>query len=168
MDKKYGGIALCVVLISLVFTLATVKLTDVDEKGGIPDISGADEATLTAQEGSYSLKITTVFDAEPDPSESDAPEAERVAVVVYEYTNDDITHGLSIGNAHFKAYDADGKELEQYPQNNLFEPGEVGASGTFTASVAFALNNDENYLKIEFYNDISGKKPDAVFEQNWQ
>lgn len=167
MDKKYGGIAFCVILISVVFTLVTVKLTDADKKTETTDIVGTDEATLIAQEGRYSLKITTVFDAEPNPAESDAPEAERVAVVVYEYTNDDIAHGLAIGNAHFKAYDANGKELEQYPQNNLFEPGEVGASGTFTASVAFALNNDKNYLKIEFYNDISGKKADAVFEQNW-
>ncbi|MGN1315659.1 MAG: hypothetical protein ACI4VW_01210 [Acutalibacteraceae bacterium] len=167
MDKKYGGIALCVVLISLVFTLVTAKFTDIDRKTETPDIAVTDEATLIAQEGSYSLKITTVFDAEPDPKESDAPEAERVVVVVYEYTNDDIAHGLAISNAHFKAYDADGKKLEQYPQNNLFETGEVGTSGTFTASVAFALNNDKNYLKIEFYNDISGEKADAVFEQNW-
>lgn len=167
MDKKYGIISACFIIASLVFTIVTANVTKDYEKIGSNEVIVSDEATLRAQEGSYSLKITTVFDTEPDPKESEVPDAERVAVVVYEYTNDDIAHGLAIGNSHFKAYDANGKELEQYPQNNLFEPGEVGTSGTFTASVAFALNNDENYLKIEFYNDISGKKADAVFEQKW-
>ena len=85
----------------------------------------------------------------------------------YEYKNTDITDGLSIGNTHFKAYDKRGKELKQYPQNGLFEPSEIGESGVFTASVAFALNNDNNYLKIEYYNDTASKKPDATFEQTW-
>ncbi|MGN0527171.1 MAG: hypothetical protein ACI4IF_07010 [Acutalibacteraceae bacterium] len=126
-----------------------------------------DEATIKAQEGSYSLKVVTVYDTIPDTDEKDPPKAEKVAVVVYEYTNDDISHGLSIGSAHFKAYDKKGNMLEQYPQKNLFEASEVGESGTFTASVAFALNNDENYLKIEYYNDVASEKPDATYEHTW-
>jgi hypothetical protein len=93
----------------------------------------------------------------------------EITAVEY-YSNeheDDIEHGLVIGNTHFKAFDSKGKELEQYPQKDLFEPSDVGASGTFTASVAFALNNDDDYLKIEYYKDISAKKPDVVFEQEW-
>lgn len=124
-------------------------------------------ATIISQEGSYSIKITAVFDVEPDTDSENPPKAERVAVVVYEYTNDDISHGLSIGDTHFKAYDKKGKSLEVFPQKGLFEPGEVGAEGTFTASVAFALNNPENYIKIEFYNDPASGKYDAVYEQEW-
>ncbi len=124
-------------------------------------------ATIISQEGSYSIKITAVFDAEPDTDSGNAPKADRVAVVVYEFTNDDISHGISIGDTHFKAYDKNGKSLEVFPQKGLFEPGEVGAEGTFTASVAFALNNPENYIKIEFYNDPASEKCDAVYEQVW-
>jgi hypothetical protein len=126
-----------------------------------------DEITLKSQEGNYSVKITAVFEAEPNSTDEDAPEAERVAVVVYEYKNADITDGLSIGNTNFKAYDKRGRELKQYPQRGMFEPSEIGESGVFTASVAFALNNDNNYLKIEYYNDTASKKPDATFEQTW-
>lgn len=122
---------------------------------------------MDAHEGSYSLKITAVYDTAPDTDEPNPPEAERVAVVVYEYTNEDISSGLSIGNTHFKAYDKNGKELEQFSQKGLFEVGEAGQSDTYTASVAFALNNDENYIKVEFYNDTASKKPDAVFEKEW-
>lgn len=126
-----------------------------------------DEATIIAQEGNYSLKVVTVYDTAPNTDEKDPPKADRVAVVVYEYTNDDISHGLSIGATHFKAYDKKGKLLEQYPQKNLFEASEVGESGTFTACVAFALNNDENYLKIEYYNDVASEEADATYEHTW-
>ena len=164
MNKKYAFIAIGVVALLVVLMLVIVGASK-SGRSDIPLVS--DEATLQAQEGNYTLKITKVLEVEPNPKEENAPKAENVAIVVYEYTNDDIAHGLVIGNTHFKAYDSKGKELVQYPQKDLFEPSEVGASGTFTASVAFALNNEDNYLKIEYYKDISAKKPDVVFEQEW-
>ncbi len=167
MNKKYGFIAIGVAIVILVISLVVSGVTKDGNDKKAPAQVVSDEATLQAQEGNYTLKITKVLEVEPDPKEADAPKAESVAIVVYEYTNDDIAHGLVIGNTHFKAYDSKGKELEQYPQKDLFEPSEVGASGTFTASVAFALNNDKDYLKIEYYKDISDKKPDVVFEQEW-
>ena len=165
MNKKYGLIAIGVV-VSLVIILIVAGVTKDDAKKGPAQVV-SDEATLQAQEGNYTLKITKVLEVAPNPKEADAPKADSVAIVVYEYTNDDIAHGLVIGNTHFKAYDSRGNELEQYPQKDLFEPSDVGASGTFTASVAFALNNDDDYLKIEYYKEISAKKPDVVFEQEW-
>ena len=167
MNKKCGLIAIGVIAFLLVVILIIVRVTNDDNSKKDPAPVVSDEATLQAQEGNYTLKITKVLEVAPNPKEADAPEAESVAIVVYEYTNDDIAHGLVIGNTHFKAYDSKGKELEQYPQKDLFEPSDVGASGTFTASVAFALNNDDDYLKIEYYKDISAKKPDVVFEQEW-
>ena len=167
MNKKYGLIAIGVIAFLLVVILIVVGVTNDDNSKKDPAPVVSDEATLQAQEGNYTLKITKVLEVAPNPKEADAPEAESVAIVVYEYTNDDIAHGLGIGNNHFKAYDSKGKELEQYPQKDLFEPSDVGTSGTFTASVAFALNSDEDYLEIEYYKDISAKKPDVVFEQEW-
>lgn len=166
MNKKYGLIIACIVGISLIITLIVAGVTKEDETTSPSEILSG-EATLQAQEGNYTVKITKVLEVEPNPTEAVVPEAQSVVIVVYEYTNDDIEHGLVVGNTHFKAYDSKGKELEQYPQKDLFEPSEVGASGTFTASVAFALNNDDDYLKIEYYKDISAKKADAVFEQEW-
>ncbi len=167
MNKKYGMIAFGIILFLVVFTLIVAGVTKDDNSNKEPVSAVSDEASLQAQEGNYTLKITKVLEVAPNPKEEEVPEAKSVAIVVYEYTNDDIAHGLVIGNTHFKAFDSRGKELQQYPQKDLFEPSEVGASGTFTASVAFALNNDDDYLKIEYYKDISAKKPDVVFEQEW-
>ena len=84
------------------------------------------------------MKITSVYETEPDTTAEDAPKTDRVVVVVYEYSNDDIEAGLVITPAHFRAYDASGNELEVFPQENLFEPGEISTLGTHTASVALS------------------------------
>lgn len=167
MNKKWKIIAISVVLALVIIILIIVGATKSNSDDKEEQVQSDGQVTLQSQEGNYSLSVTAVYDVAPETDEAQPPEAKRVAVVVYEYTNDDISHGLSIGNTHFKAYDSRGKELEQYPQKNLFEASEIGESGTFTASVAFALNDDNNFIKVEFYNDISSKKPDAVFEKNW-
>jgi hypothetical protein len=170
MDRKYISICFSIILFSLVFTLIFAKPGN-DDAGEttkkVPVSAATGEVTLTAQEGSYTLNVTTVFDMLPDTDAEEYPAAKRVAVVVYEYTNADISHGLSIGKTHFKAYDSKGNELKQFPQKNMFEPGEIETSGTLTASVAFALNDETNYLKIEFYNDVTASVPDVVFEKTW-
>jgi hypothetical protein len=172
MNKKFviicSSITAFLLLLIFIVVGSTKKGHNIENETQITEgASQEGEVTLKSQEGNYSVKITAVFEAEPNSDDENAPEAERVAVVVYEYKNADITDGLSIGNTHFKAYDKRGKELKQYPQNGMFEPSEIGESGVFTASVAFALNNDNNYLKIEYYNDTASKKPDATFEQTW-
>ncbi|MBE6795205.1 MAG: hypothetical protein E7533_01330 [Ruminococcaceae bacterium] len=170
MDRKYIIICFSIILLSLIFTLIVAGFRqdgDNISSDKVPVSGVTGEVTLTAQEGSYSLNVTTVFDALPDTDASEYPEAKRVAVVVYEYTNADISHGLSIGKTHFKAYDSKGNELEQFPQKGMFEPGEIETSATLTASVAFALNDETNYIKIEFYNDVSSSVPDVVFEKTW-
>lgn len=173
MNRKNIVIPTAVALVLVFVIVLIVALTKSDGNVDNPSASVNEtttepsEVSFQSQGGNYSVKITTVFESEPDPSTENPPKAERVAVVVYEYKNDGITDGLSISNTHFKAYDKRGRELEVYPQQGLFEPSEIGESGVFTASVAFALNNDNNYLKIEYYNDVTSKKPDATFEQTW-
>jgi hypothetical protein len=102
-------------------------------------------------------------------TDENAPAADRVVVVIYEYSNDDIENGLVISSAHFKAYDKSGKELEIFPQENLFEPGEISTLGTHTASVAFALSgSSENYIQVDYYNDLASNTPDLVYEGIWK
>lgn len=164
MNKKYVAVCAAVVALVLCIVIAISAKPEKEEKTPVSNVS--ENVKLDAHDGSYSLNVTAVYDTAPDTDEPNPPEAQRVAVVVYEYTNEDISSGLSIGNTHFKAYDKNGRELQQFPQKGLFEVGEAGKSDTYTASVAFALNNDENYMKIEFYNDAASETPDAVYEKS--
>jgi len=124
---------------------------------------------FTSPEGRYSLKITSVYETEPDTTDEDAPKTDRVVVVIYEYSNDDIESGLVITPAHFRAYDSSGKELEIFPQENLFEAGEISTLGTHTASVAFAISNSaDNYIEVDYYNDLASVTPDLIYEGVWK
>lgn len=134
---------------------------------GASEVKVSENVTYKAPEGNYSLTVTAVYDTLPDTDEKSAPEAQRVCVIVYEYTNTDIENGLVIGDSHFKAYDKAGNELALFPQKNLFEPGEIGTNGTHTASVAFALNSEENYIELDYYNDVSSDYPDSVIVKEW-
>ncbi len=167
MNKKYISLCLLAVFVCLVFTLVVAGITKPESPEENLSKTSDEQVNFEVQEGEYSVKITAVYDTVPDTDEENPPKADRVAVVVYEYTNEDISNGLAISNTHFKAYNIKGKELKLYPQKGLFVPVEVGESDTFTASVAFALNSDENYIKIEYYNDVSSKKADAIYEKTW-
>lgn len=172
MEKK-KSVAVCSFVLLLVIS-AVVIVTKKDERimllwhgEEVTEIEETQEVSYVAPEGKYSVTVTAVYETAPDTDEKDAPEAEKVVVVVYEYTNSDIEKGLVIGSSHFTAYDKDGNRLLQYPQKNLFEPGEIGEEGTHTASVAFAFNSDENYIKIGYYNDISSDVPDSFYVKQW-
>lgn len=157
------------VIITFGIVLASKAHNSLDSKlnAGASEVKVSENVSYKAPEGNYSLTITAVYDDVPDTDEENAPEAKRVCVVVYEYTNNDIKDGLVISNSHFKAYDKSGNELKLYPQKNLFEPGEIGTQGTHTASVAFALNSDENYIELDYFNDVSSEYPDSVFVKEW-
>lgn len=175
MSKKAMRICFSIIAVVLVATIAIAiitreKVPTLEEKinSGAVMHDGSRDSVFDVPEGRYSLKITSVYETTPETTDENAPEAERVVVVVYEYSNDDITSGLVISSAHFKAYDKSGKELKVYPQENLFEPGEIGSLGTHTASVAFALNNKENYVQVDYYNDLASEIPDLVYEGVWK
>ena len=173
MMKRPAIFCSIVIAAALIFTFTVAMLkrapktlgSKIEEGVSLEKVS--ENVTIVSPEGNYSLKITAVYDAPPESDDENAPPAKRVAVVVYEYTNNDIENGLVISNSHFKAFDKNGNELKQFPQKNLFEPGSIGTDGTHTASVAFALNSDENYIEVDYFNDISSKKPDSVFLKEW-
>lgn len=176
MSKKAMVICFSIIAIVVTFTVVvsvltrekTITLEDKINSGAIVH-DGTKDSVFESPEGNYSLKITSVYETEPETTDENAPTADRVVVVIYEYSNDDISSGLVISSAHFKAYDKSGKELKIYPQANLFEPGEISALGTHTASVAFALSaNAENYIQVDYYNDLASETPDLVYEGVWE
>lgn len=177
MSKKAMKICFSVIGIVLIFTLVVAFITrekepTIEEKISAGAIlhDGSENTVFDTAEGQYSIKIKTVYEVTPEPTVENASDADRVVIVVYEYTNNNIERDLLIGYSHFKAYDKSGKELELYPQAYLFSPGEIGTFGTMTASMAFSLDKSaSNYIEVDYYNnDIAATKPDLVFETTWE
>lgn len=175
MSKKAMKICFSIILVvtlvcGIIGFVTREKEPTIEEKikAGAVMHNGSENIFFDSPEGKYSLKITSVYETTPSTSDENAPDADRVVVVIYEYSNDDIEKGLVISSAHFKAYDKSGKELDVFPQDNLFEPGEISALGTHTASVAFALSNGSaNYIEVDYYNDLASTTPDLVYEGIW-
>jgi len=176
MSKKAMKICFSVIFIITAISIVVGFLTREKEptledkiKSGAVIHDGTEDSFFDSPEGKYSLKITSVYETTPETSDENAPDTNRVVVVIYEYSNDDIESGLVISSAHFKAYDKAGKELAVFPQENLFEPGEISTLGTHTASVAFAISdNAENYIEVDYYNDLASETPDLVYEGIWK
>lgn len=168
--KRVAVICTVIIVFVLMITVAFSKNKNSAEqkiKSGAVEQNISQDVSFQAPEGNYSVKIVDVYETKPDTEELSPPKAQSVVVVVYEYTNNDMESGLVISDSHFKAYDIDGNELEVFPQNNLFEPGTIGTSGTHTASVAFAFNNNKKYIEVDYFNDVSSEKPDSVFTQEF-
>ena len=69
-------------------------------------------------------------------------------------------------DGNFKIYDKKGNQLEKYPVATL--SGETIQSGTVAyATMAYALNNESNYLKVEFYSDMYSDTFDKEFMISW-
>ena len=176
MSEKAMKICFSIIGVVVLFTIIVGVITrekepTIEEKVSLGAIlhDGSENNYFTSPEGRYALKITSVYETEPDTTDENAPKTDRVVVVIYEYSNDDIEAGLIITPAHFKAYDKSGNELEVFPQENLFEPGEISTLGTHTASVAFAIGNlADNYIEVDYYNDLASKTPDLVYEGIWE
>jgi hypothetical protein len=176
MSEKAMKICFSIIGVVVLFTIIVGVITrekepTLEEKVSLGAIlhDGSENNYFNSPEGRYALKISSVYETEPDTTDENAPKTDRVVVVIYEYSNDDIEAGLIITPAHFKAYDQSGNELEVFPQQNLFEPGEIRTLGTHTASVAFAIGNlADNYIEVDYYNDLASKTPDLVYEGIWE
>ena len=110
MSKKAMKICFGIIAVVIVFTVAVAILTrekvpTLEEKikSGAVMHDGTKDSVFESPEGSYSLKITSVYETLPETTDENAPDADRVVVVIYEYSNDDISNGLVISSAHFKA-----------------------------------------------------------------
>ncbi len=127
-----------------------------------------DTADVTATYGNYRLTFTEVVESDKRNEYADS-QPERIVIVKYLYENVDCTQDITISYLYFRAYDSDGNLLDTYPSTEIEYPNTISAGGKKTASVAYALNDDTNYIKLQFYNiDYSDMShAECTFELEW-
>ncbi len=113
----------------------------------------------------YRLKITSVSETN-DRNEFSDVIANRVVLISYEYENISMEDDLNISSFNFKVYDKDNNSLETYPVSVTYSDS-VGKGRKTSGSVAYALNNDSNYLELEYYDNIFYSKSDCIFKLEW-
>ena len=113
----------------------------------------------------FRLKILSIKETTERNQFSDK-QADRVVIIEYEYENKSREDDVFISDIDFQAYDKANFALETYPIS-VKHPSKISTGRKTTASMAFALNNDENYIELEFYDNIFSSKADVKFILEW-
>lgn len=124
-----------------------------------------EDVYITNSSGEYRLRITGVTETNDRNQYSDKV-ANRVIVVSYEYENISLEDDLLVDDWDFKVYDKDNNVMETYPVDTKYGSS-VGRGRKATATMAYALNNDSNYIEIEYYDNMWNSKSDCVFKLEW-
>ena len=111
-----------------------------------------EDVYITNSNGEYRLRIDKV--------------ANRVIIISYEYENISLNDDLYISSLDFKVYDKDNNILDTYPVTTEY-PTSIGTGRKAKASEAYALNNSDNYIELEFYDNMCNSNSDCVFKLNW-
>lgn len=120
---------------------------------------------VTNSHGKYRIKFTGVKEIN-DRNEFSEKKADRVVLIEYEYENIDMDEDLYVSDMSFKLYDKDNNSMETYPVDYK-SPSNISSGRKTTASAAFALNNDNNYIELEFYDNYFNDKADCKVILEW-
>ncbi len=125
-----------------------------------------EDAFITNEDGKFRIRFTSVKETSERNQFSDK-RADRVIIVEYEYENLTREDDLYISSMNFKMYDKDNNALETYPSTEVKYADSISLGRKTTASEAYALNNNQNYIELEFYDNMFNSKADAKFILEW-
>lgn len=120
---------------------------------------------VKTDDGEYNITITGVTET-ADRNEFSDVEAQRVIIISYTYENISYEDDLYISEMNIKAYDKGNTKLETYPASITY-PDSISTGRNASASMAYALNNAENYIELEYYDNMFNSKADCKFILQW-
>lgn len=176
--KKFKNVMMMVLCGALFMILAVGSSSDASTSKDSGGTSGSknnklstyklnEDIFITNNLGKYRVKFTSVTETSDRNQFSDI-KADRVVIIEWEYENLTIEEDLLVSDmSNFKLYDKDNNKLESYPAGDTKTGGSVGQGRKTVASEAYALNNSNNYIELEFYDNIWNSKPDCKVYLEW-
>lgn len=132
----------------------------------IPVYKLNETVSIETSSGKYTVKVTGINETSKRNEFSDI-QANRVILISYEYENVSYSDDLSVSDMNMKAYDKDNNLLETYPSTEEKYGSSVGTGRKSNGVVAYALNNENNYIEIDFYDNMFNSKADCRFALEW-
>jgi hypothetical protein len=124
-----------------------------------------DDIYVKSSSGEYRVKFTNIYETKERNEYSDKT-ANRVIIIEYEYENISKEDDLYVSEMDFKLYDKENNQLETYPVSTK-SGSSISKGRKTTASEAYALNSDNNYIELEFYDNYFNSKPDCKVVFEW-
>lgn len=148
--------------IHLIRVILNLNPTITEKKKTVKTYTLNEPVTINKSSGSYTLTITEITETADRNQFSDVV-ANRVIIISYSYENTSYENGLYIFSVNFKVYDKDNNLLQTYPVL-LKYPQEISVGRKTDATMAYALNNDQNYVELEYYDNVFNSKYDSKFK----
>ena len=142
------------------------KKTDTEQKAEMATYKLGETITVKNSSGEYKICFTNVKETTQRNQFSDV-EAKRVILISYDYENISCEDDLYISSMDMKVYDKDSNILETYPATEEKSPSAVGKGRKGNGVLAYALNNDNNYIEIEYYDNIFNSTSDCKVQVEW-
>ena len=136
------------------------------EKAELKTYKVGEDFYITNNSGKYRVKFNSIKETDERNQFSDT-KADRVVIIEWEYENLTMEEDLLVSDTlNFKLYDKDNNKLETYPASTKYG-GNVGKGRKTVSSEAYALNNENNYIELEYYDNFLNSKPDCKVIFEW-
>lgn len=124
-----------------------------------------DSINVSTSDGDYIFRIDAISETSERNQFSDI-QADRVVIIDFSYENINMPENLYIFDSNFKAYDKDNNSLQTYPVSTT--SGEQISAGRKTkGQMAFALNNQNNYIELEYYDNMYNDSRGCLIVIEW-
>jgi len=124
-----------------------------------------EQITIDNDNEKYHLTFTAIKETDERNQFTDK-QANRVVIISYDYENVSQSSDLHISDFNFKLYDKESVALETYPADIKY-PQAVSAGRKTSGEVAYALNSNENYIELEYYDNMFSSKSDCKVILEW-
>lgn len=167
------------VILSGCLAIATQSLLDAASSDDASETESAtnstyavgQKVTLPAKNGSFTLTVTSVEETD-NRNEFTDKQPKHVILIKYQYENIDVDQDINLSTLSLKAYDSDGNLLDTYPAAESELSQTISAGGKTSACVAYGVDSDSKYIKLQYYNWYTGDLDDysrasCTFELTW-
>ena len=179
MKKKvYSVLSILLVFVFMFMAAASSSDAETESKGDdkesasqaqkeeMPAYKLGEKVTIKTSTGEYWVRFSSVKETK-DRNEFSDTKADRVILISYDFENVSYEDDLFISSMDMKLYDKDNNALETYPSTLANEAPAVSNGRKGSGVLAYALNNENNYVELEYYSNMFNSSADCKFVLEW-
>lgn len=136
------------------------------ENKEMPTYKLGEKVSIKTSSGDYWVRFKSCKETKDRNQFSDT-KADRVILIEYDFENTSYENDLFVSSMDMKLYDKDNNILESYPSTLAKEPSSVSKGRKGSGVLAYALNNDNNYIELEYYSNMFNSSADCKFILEW-
>ncbi len=147
--------------VAFLCAISLIVLTGCGSK--VPKFGMNEPVEVTNNNGKYVIEVVDVTTTTSTQKDSNG---KKVVVFKVKVSNTANSDELIQSDMHFTAVDKKGNKLVAYDKVSPTAV-EVKKGKEATFNVGYLFDNEENYAKLTFMDNIATEKPTALFEIEW-